>query len=1068
MAIVIFSTAACGQNGASNPETPSGPQPSAPNPNLSLLSELASLNYLPPPTVRFEHLSTEDGLSSSTVRVILQDRLGYLWIGTQDGLNKFDGRTFQVYRHDPEDPGSLRDHFIESLYEDRAGNLWIGTQSGWLERYDRTEDRFIHTQVGSHVLAMLEDSTGIFWVGTQDPGLLHYHRDTGTVELAQMGENFTSLVEAPTGVVWALSPAVGLGRYQPDTGEFSWYELEFPAHQLLAGRDGDLWLATWGGGLGQFSPETGETRYHHHDPEDLNSVSSDSLRTLYFDSSGALWIGTYEHGATRLDPETGQFTHYPAVPSDPHSLQTNSVTSIYEDRSGVLWIGNEVGGGLNKRVANAEAFGHYRPLPGNPNSLGGALVTSLHEDQLGALWIGTFQGVDRWDRATGRWDHFLHDPADPNSLVDNAVRSVYVDPKNNVWVGTEGGLDRYDRVLDGFVHYATPTVMWMQVGPSGTFWLATKGGLYQLEQDTGQLTLVREGYAWKIMVYEDLAGRVWVGTSGDGLEQFDPQSGEWRDYKNDPADPFSLSNNSVESIYESASGELWLGTRGGLNRFDRVTGTFRAYRVSDGLPNDAVTGILADGQGHLWLATGGGLSEFDPQTETFKNYSVQDGLQGENYWRNSYYKSATGEMFFGGENGFNAFHPDSIVDNPRVPPVLINAVSLFNLVIRTDLGPDEQLKLGYQDNFLSFDFAALDYNAPSQNSYAYKMEGVDQDWVTAGNRTHADYPNLAPGEYTFRIKGANEDGVWNEAGAAVVITITPPFWLTWWFQGLVLLALVGGILGAGLWRVQALENRSRELAQQVEERTTELSQTNLRLAQEIEEREQAEAALAQQAAETAVVEERNRLARELHDAVTQTLFSASLLAEALPKSWKNDPEEGRQLLAEIRQLSRGALAEMRTLLHELRPTTIAETALSELLRQLAESVTGREGIPVEFQINCQCDLPPDVHVGLYRIAQESLNNVVKHARATEVSIRLDCSKCAADIEATLVAGKITLAVADNGRGFAIQEHMAEGMGLGIMRERAESIGAVLHISSQPGEGTRTEVAWEVMEKKDDG
>ena len=306
--------------------------------------------------------------------------------------------------------------------------------------------------------------------------------------------------------------------------------------------------------------------------------------------------------------------------------------------------------------------------------------------------------------------------------------------------------------------------------------------------------------------------------------------------------------------------------------------------------------------------------------------------------------------------------------------------------------------------------------------------------------------NLKPGEYVFRLMGSNDDGIWNPIETTLNIRINPPFWGTLWFQGLVVVFFLGAVYGVFRFRVRNLENRSRELEAQVQERTAELENANELLAQE--------------RAESAVAEERSRLARELHDAVTQTLFSASLLAEALPKSWENDSEEGRQLLEEIRQLSRGALAEMRTLLHELRPATIAETSLSELLRQLAESVTGREGIPVEIQINCQCNLPDDLHVALYRIAQESLNNIVKHARATEVSIELDCSNCATSGDASLVARKISLTVDDNGRGFDIGEHMAEGMGLGIMHERAESVNAALQIASQPGEGTQIEVVWE--------
>jgi signal transduction histidine kinase/streptogramin lyase len=672
------------------------------------------------------------------------------------------------------------------------------------------------------------------------------------------------------------------------------------------------------------------------------------------------------------------------------------------------------------------------------------------------------------DRKDEQWVHYYHDPDIAGSLSHDLVRAVYVDHSGTLWVGSRGGLDRYDPEKDGFIHYEAPETMWIHEGTSGTLWFATRGGLFQLDRDTDQLIFLKEAASWMIMVLEDRSGLVWVGTSGDGLYRYDPTNGEWRHFWHDPDDPNSLSENSVEAIHEDDAGILWLATHGGLDRFDWQTETFTHYRVQDGLANEYVTGLMQDRQGNLWLGTNGGLSRFDPATETFKNYYASDGLLNNLFWRNSYYQSDDGEMFFGGQDGLDVFYPEQISDNPHPPPVVITAFGLFNQVVRTNLRTDERIELDYQDNFLSFDFAALDYHNPEKNQYAYQMEGVDEDWVFAGNRRHADYPDLPPGDYTFRVIASNNDGVWNEAGVSLAITIQPPFWETPWFIGLVIAALIGAGYGAYRYRVRSLRERSLQLEKEVAERTTELQSANTQLEREIAERERAEQALAEKAAEAAVAEERNRLARELHDAVTQTLFSASLLAEALPNSWENDPEEGRQLLAEIRQLSRGALAEMRTLLHELRPTTIVETAMRELLRQLGEAVTGRAGIPVYVQVECQCGLPPDVHVATYRIAQESLNNIVKHARASSVRIQFICSRCAKDFVTILIARRVILTIEDDGRGFDPQQIASEGMGLAIMRERAESVGAELQITSQPGEGARIELVWDDMEIENDG
>jgi signal transduction histidine kinase len=526
-----------------------------------------------------------------------------------------------------------------------------------------------------------------------------------------------------------------------------------------------------------------------------------------------------------------------------------------------------------------------------------------------------------------------------------------------------------------------------------------------------------------------------MGTAEEGLGRYDPRTGEWHFYRHDPDNPQSLSHNYVEAILRDRSGVLWVGTHGGLSRLDPETETFTHYRTSDGLPSDTALGILQDEAGNLWISTSQGLARFDPHTETFRNYDVGDGLQGNQFNRGAYYQSASGEMFFGGNNGFNAFHPEQITDNPHPPPVVITAFSVFNQVIHTDLSPSEQINLTHSENFVSFDFAALDYDNPNGNQYAYQMEGIDENWVNAGSRRHADYPNLQPGKYVFRVRGSNSDGVWNEAGTSVRLRIEPPFWGTWWFRGLVALVLAGGAVGAYRLRVRGVEARSRELERQVE--------------REIEQRLQVEAALRQSEMEQAVGAERSRLARELHDAVTQTLFSASLIAEVLPRLWVKDPERGQQQLEEVRLLTRGALAEMRALLLELRPEALTRAKMDDLLGQLGRAMTGRTGVPVSVRADVQCQLPAEVHVSLYRIAQEALNNAAKHAEASSVAVQFECQ-----------AGLATLSIRDDGRGFDVGDVSPGHFGLGIMKERAASVGANLDLRSALGQGTEVRVRWE--------
>jgi signal transduction histidine kinase len=458
--------------------------------------------------------------------------------------------------------------------------------------------------------------------------------------------------------------------------------------------------------------------------------------------------------------------------------------------------------------------------------------------------------------------------------------------------------------------------------------------------------------------------------------------------------------------------------------------------------------ILEDEQGTLWIATRNGLSRYNPRAETWKSYSADDGMPI--YEFDAAFKSDSGELLFGGINGLLSFTPDQMEDNPYVPPVVLASLQQNGVEVKAGQAPEDlkAVTLSWPDNSFEFGFAALNYTQPEKNQHAYRLEGFDRDWNHIGTRRFGRYTNLPGGTYTLRLIGSNNDGVWNEAGVSIQVTVVPPFWGRWWFWGIVATILAGSAYGGYRLRVRSLQVRARELERRVE--------------QEMEQRLQVEEALRESETERAVAAERSRLARELHDAVTQTLFSASLIAEALPALWERDREMGRERLAMLRQMSRGALAEMRTLLLELRPAALVETSLEDLLRQLGEAVTGREGVPVTVEVEGRCELPADLHVALYRIAQEALNNVVKHARASQVTVRLRCTPrvpLPALWEEEGPGITVELCIRDDGRGFDPEGVPPEGMGLGIMRERAEAVGAQLGIASQAGQGTRLTMVW---------
>jgi ligand-binding sensor domain-containing protein len=510
---------------------------------------------------------------------------------------------------------------------------------------------------------------------------------------------------------------------------------------------------------------------------------------------------------------------------------------MYQDRSGFLWVGTWFGG-LNKVSIERNNFSQYYNIPNDPNSPSDNVVEAIHEGPSGVLWIGTIAGLDRFDRQKNEWRHYYRDPHDPGSLSDNYIWSIYEDRSGVLWIGTSAGLDKYDVKKNRFIHYPTHRTHAMIEDKAGNFLIATTHGLYRFDPEgTKKVILLRKGYAWKISLFEDRQGMLWVGSSGDGVERYDPKTDEWRLFQHDPADPASLSNNFVESILEDPGqpGVLWFGTAGGLNKLvlpqsgvstsnvdfrslregaDLKPETFIHYREKEGLANDWIYGVLQDRRGFLWISTAKGISRFDPQTETFKNYQLNNP-----YNRGAYHQNKNGEIFLGGIKGFNTFNPGRITDNPHIPSIVFTGFSLFNRIIRTNLPSDERIELPYGENFLSFEYTSLDYAAPEKNQYAYIMEGLDEDWVYAGTRRHVDYPDLKPGNYIFRVKGSNNDGIWNEKGTSVHITILPPFWQTWWFRSSIFLFVLLSAFAAYKRRVSKIEAKKKALEIQVQEKT---------------------------------------------------------------------------------------------------------------------------------------------------------------------------------------------------------------------------------------------------------
>ena len=1069
--------------------------PESPGPNLSFdrLVAIASqgpqtAEGLPPPSIHFERMSIAEGLSFSVIETILQDQQGFLWVGTERGLNKYDGYQFTVYRNDPADPRSLSRDRITTLYEDGAGDLWVGTEAG-LDRLDRTTGTFVHYQGGleqAWVYTMYEDRRGVLWVGSS-AGLCHWDRDSQTFTFGPGRRTVTRIAEDVDGRLWVAS-AYGLYLHDPETNQGSLAGLGGQWIQTIrVDAQGDLWVGALDG-LRRLDRSTSSFVQYQHDPDDPNSLIDNRVNALLEDSAGRLWVGT-NGGLDLFDRAQDRFVHYQYDPYDPRSLSDDFVVSLYEDRSGVLWVGTVRG--LSKYSWAANRFTLYTRLPDVPTvspkataavspeamaadtgldletsglqSLSDERVIAVHEDHTGNLWVGMFDGgLNRLDRTASRLTVYRHDPADPNSLSSDTVREVHEDRLGTLWVGTENGLDQFEPDSGtflksrGLAQFPMEEVFAITEDQAGELWVGTRTNLYSFDRDLGSFRSYPQlglSYAAVRSIYGDETGLLWVGTQGDGLYQWDGT--RFTSYRPQASTPQSRSGDFVRAIYTDLavdSGAVWVGTdASGLLRFDRATpgGEFTQYAEKDGLSGNRVGCILADANGFLWLATNRGLSRFDPATRTFRNYDARDGLQSGESW--DCFQSSSGEMFLGGFGGLTAFYPEQIKDNAQPPRIAITAFRLLNQSEPMVLPPDGRIQLSYQQNDLSIEFTALDYHASSKNRYAYRMEGINRDWVQVGTRHYVDYANLRPGQYVFRVKGSNNDGVWNEEGVTLRITIQPPFWETWWFRGLMAVLLVAGAAGAYRRRIRSVELQRRELERQVTERTAELSQANVALQGEIAERLRVEEALRQSEREKATVDERNRLARELHDSVAQSMYGVTLLAEVasqLLSSGQTDQVAGH--LGELKETARDALAEMRVLICELRPPVLEEEGLASALQSRLEAVESRAGLETEFKLVGELRLKAQVEEALFRIAQEALNNTLKHAHARRVAVSLYQE-----------GYTVTLEIADDGAGFEpAAARRSGGLGLRGMEERAAEIGARLEIESAAGSGTRVRVVWE--------
>ena len=1179
--------------------------------------------------IRFEQLSLEEGLSQSVVSAILQDRKGFLWVGTDDGLNRYDGYSFKVFKPDTNNPDSLSDRSINDLLEDAQGRLWIATRLGGLNRYDPSTGKFTHYQhdknndqtIASNYVNTLWLDEGGLWVGTHN-GLdfldfetdtfRHYPSNDSTI--APPSSSITTLFKDSNGRLWIGTIDAGVSYYDSKTDTFksfknNGYNSKSLSHNhvmsIMEDRAGRVWIGT-ANGLNQYNPEENNFIRFKNSRDVPNSLAGNTVYSLYTDRSGALWVGT-NMGLDRYDPRENGFIHHQYQPNVPNSLSNNEVYTIYEDASGVLWIGT-YGGGLNKYNRQQDRYAYFRHNPDDPTSLSSNFIFAILADSANQIWIGTFDnGLNLFNPRLEKFTRFIHDPSDPTTISHNSIGALFSDSRGILWVGTGSALDRYNRGTNTFSHFKpedtnlndSPRFIVTSIYEDSkeNFWVGSNRGLMLFDRDTREFSEyqpegVEPGYFSKVRVntiHEDKDQNLWLGTYDDGVLRIDGETGEVTIFRHDPTDMSTISNGIIMCIYEDTKGTIWIGTHGGgFSRFNPEDNTFTHFTEHEGLSNNVVYGILEDHSGKLWMSTNFGLSRFDSVTQTFRRFTASDGLQSNEFNQNAYGKDSNGTMYFGGINGLNIFAPQEITDNPYTPKVALTSLTLDGVQLADEQTTEylDTITLTWPQDSFEFEFTSFAYEQPNKNQYAYMLEGFDTDWIEVGNKRNGRYTNLSGGTYTLHLRGSNSDGVWSEKDVTLQVIVVPPFWETWWFLSLLLVA-IGGVVAGGLrWRVKSIENQNRILERLVRMRTADLEKrtgeiealyqadekilrsvtlnqifqtlvdvsvstlkadrslvfawngerqkvtprisrgfkpetlavlnfnqdegmigiaiqtgtaviasdlTRSSLRADIKAAIQNEgiqsfahfpivvdgkvvaifhvaytrpnaltkdsarlftalvnrAALSianmelfEQTKDLAVMEERNRLARDLHDSAKQKAFAALAQLGTVNGMSRNLPQELSPHLSEAETLIYEVIQELSFLIQEIYPIALQEKGLQTTLREYVFEWEHRNDAVVNLNIQNGRDLPLETEQAVYRVIQEALANIARHSKAKR-----------ADISLVYNHEVLQVMIADDGCGFDMQQK-AKGMGFRSMRERISSIRGTLQVQSAPGQGTR--------------
>ncbi len=808
--------------------------------------------------INFEKISLESGLSQSTVNCILQDSKGFMWFGTLDGLNLYDGYDMKIYRNNLYDANSLPDNTITTLFEDKFGLIWIGTLGRGITVFDRFQNRFIslHNTLNNKYLAsnsitdITQDGLGNIWVATSN-GLTRIERRFIHLEFTHFfqknnlpSNKINKLVSDNLGNIW-IATDNGLAFYNVELKEMKTFENELIRNKkinaIVFDKNDLLWLGT-DNGLLQFFKSSKIAKVF--ESESVTNVNNTKVNTLFCDREGIVWIGTVNNGLFRYNSKIKELNNYLHDAADSKSLSVNNILSIYQDYAGIIWVGTALGG-INKWNKLSDEIEIYKHNIYDANSLSSNLVRTIYQDKSGTVWIGTVdEGLNKWDKANGKFIHYKHNPNDANSLSHNSVRAIYQDSKNRFWIGTDGGgLNLFDPQKGTFKHfikneYNTNSLnnnsIWGIYEDGEDLLIATFGGginifnyekntFKVLKNDSSDLNTLSDNRV--TCIFKDTKSNFWIGTYGGGLNLYIPQTQTFHRFMHYHENSNTIGNDRIYCIYQDTNQDLWIGTKGSLNKFDSHTRTFTRFTENNGLPNDVVIGILEDDKKNLWFSTNKGICKFNLNDYSTKNYNVIDGLQSNEFLVGAYCKSSTGEMFFGGINGFNAFIPENLKPNENIPKIALTGFKILNQDFTLDSAVSEKkhIVVNWRSNNLTFEFVALDYTFPQKNEYAYMLQGFENEWNYVKNRRFASYTNLPSGQYILRVKGSNNDGIWNENGIKIAISIQPAIWQRTSFQVFILIFIIFLISLFIKIRLKTLRIKKYELDLLINKRANEIT-----------------------------------------------------------------------------------------------------------------------------------------------------------------------------------------------------------------------------------------------------